>query len=91
MIKTFENKYVERLFNRQTVLKWKHIEELAREKLEILNAAPSLELLKKVVNNLHKLKDDRKGQWAFNINQKYRLCFYWKNGNAYEVEIIDYH
>ena len=92
MIKSFKDKYTERLFNRQTVLKWKHIAEIAREKLAILHAAPSLELLRqKAISNLHKLRHDRAGQWAFNITQKYRVCFYWKNGHAYDVEIIDYH
>jgi toxin HigB-1 len=91
MIKTFKNKYVKKLFNRETVLKWKHIEQLVREKLEMLNSTPSLEFLGKIVSNLHKLKDDRKDQWAFNITNKYRVCFYWKDGNVYEVEIVDYH
>jgi len=91
MIKTFKDKYTERLFNRQIVLKWRHITEAAREKLATLNATPSLELLRKAVSNLHKLRHDRPNQWAFNITRKYRICFYWKDGNAYEVEIIDYH
>ena len=91
MIKSFKDKYTERLFNRQMVLKWRHIAKLAREELEILNATPSLELLRQAVSNLHKLRHDRPNQWAFNITRKYRICFYWRKGHAYEVEIVDYH
>ena len=42
-------------------------------------------------NRLEKLKGDRQGQWSIRINQQYRVCFIWKNGYAYEVEIVDYH
>ena len=61
-------------------------------KLLMIDAAISLEDLKSPPSNgLHILKDDRRGQHAISINKKYRICFVWKDGDAYDVEIIDYH
>ena len=40
---------------------------------------------------LHKLSRDRKGQWAMTVNERWRICFEFRNGDAYEVEIVDYH
>jgi plasmid maintenance system killer protein len=40
---------------------------------------------------LHKLKGNRKGQWAMTVNARWRICFEFRNGDAYEVEIVDYH
>jgi toxin HigB-1 len=42
-------------------------------------------------NRLEALKGDRKGQYSIRIDSQWRICFKWKNGNAYDVEIIDYH
>ena len=42
-------------------------------------------------NKLEELKDDRKGQHSIRINDQWRICFVWKGGDAYEVEIVDYH
>ena len=42
-------------------------------------------------NRLEKLKGDRKGQYSIRINERYRICFWWKDGDAYNVEIVDYH
>jgi proteic killer suppression protein len=42
-------------------------------------------------NHLEQLKGDRKGQWSLRINDRYRICFRWSEGDAYEVEIVDYH
>ena len=64
----------------------------AFKKLAILNAAVALENLKVPPGNrLELLKGDRAGQHSIRINEQYRICFEWKNGNAYEVEIVDYH
>lgn len=43
------------------------------------------------VNNLEKLKGDRAGQWSIRINKKYRVCFKFRSGDAFDVEIVDYH
>lgn len=42
-------------------------------------------------NRLEKLKVDREGQWSLRINDQYRICFEWRDGDAFEVEIVDYH
>ena len=92
MIKTFKDKHTQMLFERKRVLKWKHIEQIARRKLKSLDKATSLEELTLIPSNrLHKLYGDRVGQRSLTIKNQYRICFYWKDGNAYEVEIVDYH
>ena len=64
----------------------------AFKKLAILNAAVALENLKVPPGNrLESLKGDRAGHHSIRVNDQYRICFEWKNGNAYEVEIVDYH
>lgn len=64
----------------------------ARRKLEAVNAAIVLaDLEAPPGNRLHALKDDRKGQYAIRINDQFRVCFRWVDGNAEDVEIIDYH
>jgi toxin HigB-1 len=58
----------------------------------VLDSARSLDDLKSPPNNrLHPLRHDRAGQFAIRINDQYRLCFRWHEGNAYDVEITDYH
>lgn len=64
----------------------------ANELLAVLHAATSLQDLSPLKSiGLHKLKGDRKGQWAMTINGPWRVCFRFKDGNAYDVEIVDYH
>lgn len=64
----------------------------AKRKLDMVNAAVLLEDLKiPLGNKLHRLAGDRAGQHAIWINDQYRVCFLWKDGNAYDVEIVDYH
>jgi toxin HigB-1 len=61
-------------------------------KLAILNAAVRLDNLKVPPGNqLEALLGDRAGQHSIRINDQYRVCFVWRNGNAFEVEIVDYH
>jgi proteic killer suppression protein len=61
-------------------------------KLAMLNAATSVtDLRVPPGNQLEALKHDRIGQHSIRVNQKYRVCFVWKDGNAYQVEIVDYH
>ena len=61
-------------------------------KLEILDSANVLQdLTVPPGNRLEKLSGDRKGQNSIRINQQWRICFVWQNGNVYEVEIVDYH
>jgi proteic killer suppression protein len=65
---------------------------VARRKLDQINAAVSLNDLKVPPGNrLEALKGDRNSQYSIRINDQYRICFYWINNNALEVEIVDYH
>jgi len=92
MIKSFKDKHTEEFFFGKRIKKWEKINKQALLKLTRLNAIISLEeLVNRPGNFLHKLKGNRKDQWAITIHGPYRICFYWKNGNAYEVEIVDYH
>ena len=64
----------------------------ARRKLRMIAAATTLETLRVPPNNrLETLKGKREGQWSIRINDQWRICFQWKNGNALDVEITDYH
>ena len=64
----------------------------AMARLNVLNAARSLDDISPLRSiGLHKLTGDRKGHWAMTINGPWRLCFRFENGDAYDVEIVDYH
>ena len=93
MIKSFQNKETEKIFNRQFSGKLpQNIQHLARRKLVMLDAATDLNTLRVPPGNrLESLKGDRKGQYSIRINDQLRICFKWKAGDAYDVEITDYH
>ncbi len=92
MIKTFKCKNTSKLFDDDDVKKFRGISRAARLKLEILNAAVSLNSLRVPPGNrLEQLKGDRKGQHSIRINNQWRICFVWKDENAFDVEIVDYH
>ena len=66
--------------------------DTAQDVLAALNAASSLKDLSPLQSvGLHRLKGDRKGQWAMTVNGPWRICFRFKDGDAYDVEIVDYH
>jgi len=68
------------------------LHNLARRKLRMIAAATAIEALRVPPNNrLEQLKGKRKGPWSIRINDQWRICFNWRNVNAYEVEITDYH
>jgi proteic killer suppression protein len=93
MIKNFRDKEAEKIFNRLLSRKLpQNIQHLARRKLVILDAATELTTLRVPPGNrLEPLKGDRKGQYRIRINEQWRICFQWKTGDAYDVEITDYH
>jgi proteic killer suppression protein len=92
MIKSFKCADTESLFIRKRVARFANIEQVARRKLEQLNMIGCLEDLRiPPGNRLEALKGDRKGQWSIRINDQWRVCFSFKNGNAEDVEIVDYH
>ncbi len=68
------------------------LHDIARRKLRMLAAATTIETLRVPPNNrLETLKGNRSGQWSIRINDQWRICFKWKEGNAINVEITDYH
>ncbi|TGL55281.1 type II toxin-antitoxin system RelE/ParE family toxin [Leptospira wolffii] len=70
----------------------KEIQRTARRKLIHIDSAKNIEDLKiPPGNRLHALSGDRQGQYSISINMQYRICFFWENGNASNVEIIGYH
>jgi proteic killer suppression protein len=93
MIKTFACTETEKLFNRQFSRELpQSIQRVARRKLGILDAAEELQDLRVPPSNrLEKLSGDRRGQYSIRINDQWRICFEWQSGDAYEVEITDYH
>jgi len=93
MIKSFREKETEKLFNRHFSKKFQSdFQHQARRKLVLLDAATELNALRiPPGNRLEALKGDRKGQHSIRINDQWRICFMWKAGDAYDVEITDYH
>ena len=93
MIRSFADKEAEKIFHRQFSRKLPpEIQLGVRIKLEILNAAESLDdLLVPPGNRLEKLTGDRAHQHSIRINSQWRICFEWQNGDALDVEIVDYH
>lgn len=92
MIKSFRSRPTQRLFRRERVRRWRAIERTALRKLALLNAATELrDLAAPPGNRLEALRGDRRGQHSIRINDQWRICFVWKDGDAYEVEITDYH
>ena len=74
------------------VKKFETIARAAQKKLVVLRAATRLEdLMTPAGNRLEALSGNRKGQHSIRINDRYRICFAWKDGSAYDVEIVDYH
>ena len=92
MIKSFRSPLTERIFNRERVRKFQVIEQSAQRKLAMLDAAETPQDLASLPGNrLEALRGDRQGQHSIRINDQWRLCFVWRSGDAYEVEIADYH
>ena len=93
MIVSFCCDETEKLFRRVAVAaRWREVASVALRKLSYLNGASRVEDLRVPPGNrLEKLKGDRREQYSIRINQRWRVCLEFENGNAYNVEIIDYH
>lgn len=93
MIKSFADKDTELIFNREVSRRFApDVQRKARIKLEILDAAETLQDLRiPPSNRLEKLSGDRQGQHSIRVNDQWRICFFWQDGDAYRVEIVDYH
>ena len=93
MIRTFKDRETERLFGRERSRRLpEDLQRPALRKLRMLNRAVSLDDLRvPPANHLEKLKTDRAGQYSIRINDQWRICFCWRDGDALDVEIGDYH
>ncbi len=93
MIRSWVNRATERFYMDEKTTGFRGIDvEAAQDLLAVLDAATSLgdiSPLKSV--GLHKLKGNRKGQWAMTVNGPWRVCFRFRRGDAYDVEIVNYH
>jgi len=93
MIQSFKCKDTEKIFNRFFSKKFPNdIQQVALRKLRMLNRATILNDLKVPPSNrMEPLKGKRKGQHSIRINDQWRVCFKWRKGDAFDVEIVDYH
>lgn len=93
MIHSFADRDTERLFAREPVRRFPaDLQRTMLRKLVAVDAAEQLEDLRVPPGNrLEKLKGDRAGQHSIRVNDQWRVCFRWKDGNAYDVAIVDYH
>jgi len=92
VIRSFRCRETERVFRREFSRQFVNIARVALRKLTEVYAATSLLYLAAVPGHrLEALAGDRKGLYSIRINDQWRICFRWKDGDAYEVEIIDYH
>lgn len=93
MIRSFGDKQTEVVFNRVQARKLPpEIHRRAKRKLLLIDSASSLDDLKVPPGNrLEQLSGNRIGQWSIRINRQWRICFEWHDGDAYNVEIVDYH
>lgn len=93
MIRSFKSKETEKIFTRLRSRKLpQDIQQVSYRKLRMLNNAVNLNDLRiPPANRLEKLSGDRKGQYSIRINDQWRICFEWRDGDVHNVEIIDYH
>jgi proteic killer suppression protein len=91
MIRSFADKDTERLFRQERVRRFQAFERVALRKLLLIHGAKSLGDLKGPGLGLELLHRERAGQHAIRINDRFRVCFFWKDGDALDVEITDYH
>ncbi len=93
MIRSSADRDTERLFSRDSVRGLPPaLQRAMLRKLVMLDAADTLQdLLSPPGNRLEKLRSDRAGQHSIRINEQWRICFRWRDGDAHEVEIVDYH
>ena len=93
VIKSFNCKETEKIFNRSFSKKFpQNIQRVALRKLRMINRAKTLNDLKvPPANRLEALRGTRKGQYSIRINDQWRICFKWKDGEVNNLEIVDYH
>jgi len=92
MIRSFADEDTEQVFQHHHNRRFAVFQRIALRKLRQIHRVSTVEELRfPPGNRLERLKGDREGQWSLRINQQYRICFEWRDGDAYEVEIVDYH
>jgi toxin HigB-1 len=91
MIRSCRDKETEKVLNRVQSRKFQAVQDRAEERLAQLNAAVSLQDLSIPSMRLEKLPGGRKGQYSIRINNQYRACFEWRDGNVHQAEIVDRH
>ena len=93
MIQSFKDAEAEKIFTRQRSRRLPpDIQQVALRKLRMLNRAQTLQDLRvPPANRLERLSGDRAGQHSIRINDQWRICFEWRDGHAWQVEITDYH
>ena len=92
MIQSFKDASARDFYESGSGRRWASIRTTAQRKLDQIDASNSLEDLRiPPGNRLQALKGDRKGQHSIRINDQYRICFFWKDDGAHDVEIADYH
>ena len=93
MIRNFKDKETQKIFERQRSRKLpSDIQQVALRKLRMLNRSQALQELRiPPANRLERLSGDRDGQYSIRINDQWRICFDWKDGDAMNVEVVDYH
>ena len=93
MIKTFKDAETHKIYNRERSRKLPpDIQQVALRKLRMINNAININDLRiPPANRLEKLSGRREGQYSIRINDQWRICFEWKNGDAFNIEITDYH
>lgn len=92
MIRSFADAQSEKLFFTGKSREFSSIAAIARRKLQVLDNTRRLDDLKEPAGNrLEALRGDRKGQYSIRINDRYRICFAWRESEPHEVEVVDYH
>jgi toxin HigB-1 len=93
VIRTFKDKETQKIFERQRSRKLpSDIQQVALRKLRMLNRAETLQDLRvPPANRLERLVGNRDGQYSIRINDQWRICFEWQDGDSLNVEIVDYH
>jgi len=93
VIKSFKNRGTEKIYSREISKKLPtDIQQVALRKLRMINNAKNINDLRiPPANRLEKLSGNREGQYSTRINDQWRICFTWQDGDAHDVEITDYH
>lgn len=92
MIRTFADSETEKVFQHRHSRRYAAFERVALRKLRQIHVVSTIEELREPPGNrLERLKGDREGQWSLRISDQFRICFEWRDVDAFNVEIVDYH